>query len=53
MKQKQKEMFLYGKLRDKKKAVYYCNLHKCYLDKTDIRKKNCNFKNCKHRKEIN
>lgn len=52
MKIKPKELFLYGKLRPKNKAALYCELHKCYLDKGDVKKKGCNFKNCKYRKEI-
>ncbi len=45
-------MCLYGKLREKNKTVAYCELHKCYLDRKDIKEKKCNFKKCKYRKEI-
>lgn len=52
MPKKRKELFLYGKIRNIDRAVAYCKLHKCYLDKGDIKEKKCNFKNCKYKKEI-
>ena len=48
----EKEMFLYGKLKKKKKAVAYCELHKCYLDAHNIKERRCNKKRCKRKKEI-
>lgn len=46
------ELFLYGKLKDRGKAVAYCKLHKCYLEPIDIREKGCNKKNCKYKEEL-
>ena len=51
-KTKKQELFLYGKLRDKSKAVAYCDLHKCYLEPIDIKEKKCNRKNCKYRRDL-
>ena len=45
-------LFLYGRLEEKKKAVGYCNLHKCYLEPRDIKEKRCNFKKCYRLMEI-
>lgn len=52
MSKRTKELFLYGRRRYADKAAAYCNLHKCYLDKGDIKEKKCNFKNCKYKEEI-
>ena len=49
---KNKELFLYGRLRDVCKAVAYCELHKCYLEPIDISEKRCNRKKCKYKKEL-
>jgi hypothetical protein len=49
---KKNELFLYGKLRDKSKAVAYCELHKCYLEPIDIKEKKCNYKKCKYLKNL-
>lgn len=38
------EIFLYGKLLQRHKAVAYCKLHKCYLEPVDIKEKGCNKK---------
>lgn len=48
-----KVLFLYGKLRNKNKAVLYCSLHKCYLDKSQLFSKNFRCKKCKHKRDIN
>lgn len=47
-----KVLFLYGKLRYKNKAMYYCELHKCYIDKQNLFAKKFKCKNCKHSKEV-
>lgn len=47
-----KVLFLYGKLRSKKKAVLYCELHKCYLDKGQLFSKKFKCEKCKHKKEV-
>ena len=44
------KLSLYGKLTYR--AVAYCNLHKCYLEPIQIKEKGCNFKKCKHLKQI-
>lgn len=49
---KEKELFLYGKLRYKDDAVAYCKLHKCYLEPIDIKEKKCNWKKCKYKEEL-
>ena len=36
---KDKEIFLYGRIRERHKAVAYCVLHKCYLEPRDIKEK--------------
>lgn len=51
-KNKNYELFLYGKLRHKSKAVLYCTLHKCYLDIFQLREKKFKCNKCKHKKEI-
>lgn len=45
-------LFLYGKLRNKNKAIYYCDLHKCYIDKPQLFSKKFKCENCKHKKEV-
>lgn len=49
---KQAEVFLYGKLNLKSKAVGYCDLHKCYLDTINVSEKRCRRKHCKYFKEV-
>lgn len=44
---KNKAIFLYGKLRNPSEALGYCNLHKCYLDKSDVFEKRCVKKKCR------
>lgn len=46
-----KVLFLYGKLRNKNKAVLYCSLHKCFIDKSQLFSKNFRCKKCKHKRE--
>lgn len=48
-KNKQK-LGLYG--RRTTRYVAYCNLHKCYLEPIDITEKRCNWKECKHLKQL-
>lgn len=50
---KQAELFLYGKLRYKARAIGYCDLHKCYLDIINVSEKRCTKKHCKYFKEVN
>lgn len=45
-------LFLFGRLNNLSKAKAYCELHKCYLEGRDIREKGCNYKLCKHLKEL-
>lgn len=52
MDRKQAELFLYGKLRYKARAVGYCDLHKCYLDSANLSEKRCHLKKCKHFCEV-
>ncbi len=47
-----KEIYIFGRLVQKNKAVAYCELHKCYLEPKDIAEKKCNFKRCKHKIEV-
>lgn len=47
-----KELYIYGRLVPKSKAVAYCKLHKCYLEPKDIAEKKCNYKRCTHRVEV-
>lgn len=49
---KDKEIFLYGRIRERHRAVAYCKLHKCYLEPRDIKEKQCNKKNCKYIEEV-
>lgn len=49
---KTKEIYIFGRLVQKSKAVAYCKLHKCYLEPKDIAEKKCNFKRCRHRIEL-
>lgn len=50
---KNKILFLYGKLGNKKQAIYYCSLHKCFLDRQNINEKKCKQKKCKYKKGVN
>lgn len=52
MKKNNKVLFLYGKLANKKKAMLYCDLHKCFLNKRNLFEKKFRCKKCKHKKEI-
>lgn len=45
-------LFLFGRLNKLSRAKAYCNLHKCYLEGRDIREKKCNYKSCKHLREL-
>ena len=47
-----KELSIFGRLVQRKKAVVYCELHKCYLEPRDISEKRCNRKKCKYKKEL-
>lgn len=51
-KKREKELFLYGRLRHINKAIAYCKLHKCFLDKSNIKEKRCIIKKCKYKEEI-
>lgn len=51
-KKENRVLFLYGKLRHKNKAIYYCELHKCYIDKPQLFAKKFKCENCKHKKEV-
>lgn len=46
------ELFLYGRIGKKYKAVAYCKSHKCYLEPKDIAEKQCNKKKCKKLEEL-
>ena len=45
-------LFLFGRLNNINKAKAYCELHKCYLEGRDIKEKGCNYKLCKHLREL-
>lgn len=47
-----KVLFLYGKIRNKNKAIYYCKLHKCYIDKQNLFAKKFKCIKCKHSEEV-
>jgi hypothetical protein len=49
---KDKEIFLYGRISERHRAVAYCILHKCYLESKDIMEKGCNKKKCKYKEEV-
>ena len=51
-KQDNKLLFLYGKLRHRNKAVYYCNLHKCYISRQNLFEKKFKCEKCKHKSDI-
>lgn len=44
--------FLYGNRNFLRFARAYCALHECYMSAHDIKLKKCNYKKCKHLKEI-
>jgi len=46
------KLFLFGRLNNLSKARAYCELHKCYLEGRDIKEKGCNYKTCKHLREL-
>lgn len=52
MKKNNKVLFLYGKLTNKNKAVLYCDLHKCFLNKRNLFEKKFRCKNCKYKKDV-
>ena len=52
MKKQDKVLFLYGRLRYKRKAVLYCDLHKCFVDKQQLFSKKFKCENCKHRRDV-
>lgn len=52
MKKQDKVMFLYGKLGMKSKAILYCSLHKCFINKQQLFSKNFKCKKCKHNKNV-
>ncbi len=43
---------LYGKLVPIKYCFYYCDLHKCYLEKRDMSEKKCKKKKCNKLKKL-
>lgn len=45
-------LFLFGRLNNLSKAKAYCELHRCYLEGRDIKEKKCNYKSCKHLREL-
>lgn len=47
-----KVLFLYGKLGLKSKAVLYCSLHKCFLNKQQLFGKNFKCEKCKYSKNV-
>lgn len=51
MKKPEKVLFLYGKLGAKKRAVLYCSLHKCFISRQDLFRKNFKCERCIHRKD--
>ena len=52
MKKQDKVLFLYGRLRYKRKAVLYCDLHKCFVDKQQLFSKKFKCEKCKHRRDV-
>lgn len=48
----EKVLFLYGKIGSKRKAMFYCNLHKCYVRKSQFFEKKFKCRNCKHSEEV-
>lgn len=50
MKKQPKVLFLYGKLGNKKKAVLYCGLHKCFISRQDLFRKKFKCEKCMHKK---
>lgn len=48
----EKVLFLYGKVKYKNKAILYCGLHKCFLDKKQLFGKNFKCEKCKHSKNV-
>lgn len=52
MKKQDKVMFLYGKLGSKNKAILYCSLHKCFINKQQLFEKKFKCLKCKHNKNI-
>lgn len=47
-----KAVFLYGKIMYEDKAVFYCELHKCYISKPQLFSKKFKCEKCKHGKKI-
>ena len=52
MKKQEKVMFLYGKLGLKCKAVLYCSLHKCFVNRQQLFRKKFKCEKCKHSKNV-
>lgn len=50
---KDKEMFLYGRISERHRAVAYCILHKCYLESKDIMEKDATRRNANIKKRWN
>lgn len=46
-------MYLYGRIGERKYAIGYCDLHKCYIDKRNMLLKSFKCEKCKNFKEIN
>jgi hypothetical protein len=44
--------FLWNEQRTKGREVAYCEYHECYLEPSDIKKKQCNWKECIYLKEL-
>ena len=51
-KKNKKALFLYGRLRSRDRAVLYCKLHKCYLDRGQLYQKKYKCLKCKHKEDI-
>ena len=48
----EKVLFLYGKVKYKNKAILYCGLHKCFLDKKQLFSKNFKCNKCKYSRNV-
>lgn len=46
------EIFLYGKIRNKRYAKFYCKLHKCYISKQNLFEKKFKCEKCKYKEEV-
>lgn len=45
-------LFPFGRLGKKKKAIFYCGLHKCFMTKGDLICKNFKCNKCIHKKPV-